>query len=281
MLPEEEAYKIQQLAILFPEVQEEIDTISQSLEGLATVAAVAPAPVVKDNIMNKLRALKVQEDQEKVEEHTLPGFNPLTIAATENPLNKVEDDEASDLKESPVVSMSPRSGNAKWLTAASVIGLVISLGTIIYLVSENKKTKNDLASLSQKVNTLNNQTVSQQQQILAFSQTMLMAESKEVKKIGLAPLPGKEEALANVLWNTKTHEVYVSDMSLPKAPSGKQYQLWAIVDGKPVNAGLISDAKYLAQKMKEFEKADAFAISIEQEGGSPEPTEVYMMGKTS
>ncbi len=282
MLPEEEAYKIQQLAILFPEVQAELDIIGESLEGVATIAAVAPSPAVKDNVMNKLRALKVQEENDRKVEHNISSFNPLTKVITEHPLNIVEDEvNKSKYKESPVVPMSGKTNNKVWLTAASVIGLILSLGAVIYLVSENRTTKNELASISQRVDTLNKNNIAQQQEILAFSETMLMAENKDYKKVPLSALPGRQEALANVLWNTKTYEVYISDMSLPEAPSGKQYQLWAIVDGKPVDAGMLSDAKYLAQRMKQFQKADAFAISIEQQGGSAVPTDVYLMGKSS
>ncbi|HEV8079376.1 MAG TPA: anti-sigma factor, partial [Chitinophagaceae bacterium] len=62
--------------------------------------------------------------------------------------------------------------------------------------------------------------------------------------------------------------------NLPQTPDGKQYQLWAIVDGKPVDAGMISTEKgiYHIQKMKSFGKAEAFAITMEKKGGSPTPT---------
>jgi hypothetical protein len=50
---------------------------------------------------------------------------------------------------------------------------------------------------------------------------------------------------------------------LPAPALGKQYQLWAIVDGKPVDAGIISLQKeiYKIQKMKSFGSAQAFAIT--------------------
>jgi len=104
-------------------------------------------------------------------------------------------------------------------------------------------------------------------------------QSADYKKIDLINIPGKASGHAQVIWNTKTHEVFVAGVSLPAPPSGKQYQLWAIVDGKPVDAGVMHEIKNVAQKMKTFDRADAFAISIEKEGGNPTPTEVYMMGK--
>jgi hypothetical protein len=279
MVPEDEAMKIQQLAAIFPEVREELDRIAQSLEGIATVTAVTPPPQLKDRIMDRLKSLKAEEDSLPGHEPGVVPFNPLTVVSNENPLVKAEEENEEEHK---VIPIAPKAKRYGWLTAASVIGLLLSLGAVIYLVSQNKSNENRVASLSQAVDTLNSRNREQESKILALSETMLMAENKLYKKIDLAPLPGKQEALAKILWNTKTHEVFVSDMSLPKAPEGKQYQLWAIVDGKPVDAGLLTDAnKYLAQKMKTFDKADAFAISIEQKGGSPTPTEVYMMGKNS
>jgi anti-sigma-K factor RskA len=80
-----------------------------------------------------------------------------------------------------------------------------------------------------------------------------------------------------------TGEVYVDPTNLPDPAAGKQYQLWAIVDGKPVDAGMISTQKgvYKIQKMKSFGKAQAFAITLENEGGSPTPTmaEMYVIAE--
>jgi len=53
-------------------------------------------------------------------------------------------------------------------------------------------------------------------------------------------------------------------------PGDKQYQLWAIVDGKPVSAGLIEDCNGLC-KMTNVPKASMFAITIEPKGGSAAP----------
>jgi anti-sigma-K factor RskA len=110
---------------------------------------------------------------------------------------------------------------------------------------------------------------------------MQMMHDDSYKKIELSSVPGKPAAMAQVFWDTKTKYVYIADVSLPLAPSDKQYQLWAIVDGKPVDAGMLSDAKNLAQKMKVFEKAEMFAITLEKKGGSPTPTmeQMYVAGK--
>ncbi|MFN3939001.1 MAG: anti-sigma factor domain-containing protein, partial [Chitinophagales bacterium] len=69
------------------------------------------------------------------------------------------------------------------------------------------------------------------------------------------------------------HEVFIVGADLPPTAADKQYQLWAIVDGSPVSAGLLdSDSTNVLQKMASFKDAQAFAITLEPKGGSVHPT---------
>ena len=68
---------------------------------------------------------------------------------------------------------------------------------------------------------------------------------------------------------------------MPKAPEGKEYQLWAIVDGKPVDLGMYDENNsQKLQAMKTISKPQAFAITLENKGGSPTPTmeQMYVLG---
>jgi Anti-sigma-K factor rskA len=79
-----------------------------------------------------------------------------------------------------------------------------------------------------------------------------------------------KDSEAKIYWLTNTGEIYIDPTNLPAAPQGKQYQLWAIVDGKAIDAGLINTAEgevLKLQKMKTFGKAQAFAVTLEVKGG--------------
>ena len=55
-------------------------------------------------------------------------------------------------------------------------------------------------------------------------------------------MPGLEkspESAVVALWNQQTNQVYLDVQNLPAAPAGKQYQLWGIVDGTPVDMGML------------------------------------------
>jgi hypothetical protein len=93
-----------------------------------------------------------------------------------------------------------------------------------------------------------------------------------------SPQPG---SLATIYWNTATKDVFLKVNKLPMPEAGKQYQLWAIVDGQPVDAGMLDMAKSdVIVKMKNIPRAQLFAVTLEQQGGSPTPKgPMYVMGK--
>jgi anti-sigma-K factor RskA len=69
---------------------------------------------------------------------------------------------------------------------------------------------------------------------------------------------------------------------MPKLASDKQYQLWALIDGKPTDLGLFDGGKdKVILKMNNTQKADAFAITIENRGntGGPNLQQLQSMGK--
>lgn len=271
MLPQDEAAKIEQLALLFPEIQEELDRISGSLLSLADTAQVAPAPSVKEGLMQQLQALKEAEEALAAPVIPLQSGRNLNLAA-----------HPATPEEAPVVAMpATRRRTAAWFSAASFIGFLLALGGVIFFASKNKQSQSELAQLQQNVQTLNRSVVELQRDNLAASQMVQMLQSDVYRKIPLKAIPGKPDALVQLMWNTQTKEVFVNNVSLPQTPAGRQYQLWAIVDGKPVDAGMLGNGRNRVQQMKTFERAEAFAITLEQEGGSAVPTmeQMMVMGK--
>lgn len=85
------------------------------------------------------------------------------------------------------------------------------------------------------------------------------------------------QAKMRVFWHKDGQHVMVDNtrMSLPENDSKHQYQLWAIVKGKPVDLGVFdaqSQPAKLLLAMKEVSNAQAFAVTLEKRGGSATPT---------
>ena len=90
----------------------------------------------------------------------------------------------------------------------------------------------------------------------------------EMEGSGLASSAGGE-----VLLREKGKAVLVAD-ELPPAPEGKVYEAWIIRDGVPEPAGLFEPRNGGAASSVEgsVEGAQAVAVTLEPEGGSPMPT---------
>jgi len=80
-------------------------------------------------------------------------------------------------------------------------------------------------------------------------------------------------ALASVYWNKSSKELYLRIYNMKELSQEQQYQLWAIVDGKPVDAGVFDGNIAGMIKMKNVpEGAVTFAVTIESRGGKPSPS---------
>ena len=97
------------------------------------------------------------------------------------------------------------------------------------------------------------------------------------KRVQLGAVPGNtitnQDNYMLVYWNPNTKKVMLADAHLPDLSPDQQYQLWALYDGKPVDAGVF-DAKdnNSVGFQKDVAGAQAFAVTVEPKGGSKSPT---------
>ncbi|HEY4935199.1 MAG TPA: anti-sigma factor [Puia sp.] len=183
-------------------------------------------------------------------------------------------------------ALVPRKGFARYVAAASLILLVGSVMLNLYLLNQYKKsiaqfkelvvTQTQVAGDNQILQT----KLESYENALSLMKNPLMAI---VKMPGTATGPAPS-SMATVYWNTESKEVYLLVNQLPIPVSDKQYQLWAIVDGHPKDAGIfVMNGGTSFVKLKTIPKAEAFAITLEKKGGSTTPTmdAMYVMGKVT
>jgi len=157
--------------------------------------------------------------------------------------------------------------------AASVIFIITSVVYIFSLQDKLNKTVDKLAQTTTSKIKADEELLTQQASLIILSSKLDILSDPKVKSIPLKGMNSLESHSALVHWNSTTNDVYFNVLALPPSPTDKQYQLWAIVDGKPVDIGVIDlagDSTF--QKMKSVKDATAFAVTIEKAGGSEAPT---------
>ena len=160
----------------------------------------------------------------------------------------------------------------KWIAAAS---LLLLAGAGYWAVTTNEKYKDALARQASTERQLNEALAKAQEGKNPFEglQVVAMPATKE------AP-----QAQTFVFWDTTDKkDVYMLVKNLPLTATDKQYQLWALLDGKPIDLGVF-DVKAqqtpLLFRMKNVQQAQAFAITLEERGGKPAPEgKMYAVGE--
>ena len=153
--------------------------------------------------------------------------------------------------------------NWKKIAVAASILLAASTAFNIFTYKKYAATNNLVQGANQKIESLKElEEEDETEKKVVFSKYSL-----PLKMNGSELSPNAD---AKIFWLTNTGEIFIDGRNLPPTPTGKQYQLWAIVDGKAIDAGLIQSADghtFKLQKMKTFGKAQAFAITLEVAGG--------------
>ena len=173
---------------------------------------------------------------------------------------------------SKIINMESRPGRRSptlgWIAAASIILFLLSgyLAYVFYDQSrELRKTNKELEA-----------------QVNSMAKEQELMHDPKVTVVNLVGLRGSPSS-ANVYWDSTSPNVYLVVKNMPLLPSNKQYQLWALIDNKPLDLGSFdapTDNRIIL-KMKNTQKADAFAITVENRGNTAGPTldQLKAMGK--
>jgi anti-sigma-K factor RskA len=258
-----ESAEVERLALEYPAIRQELDAIRDSLETYALQYEKEPPAFLKNKIMESL-----------FNEHTIVE-NRHSGSINQSVTETTEPREVISLNQNTQSSAPQRS---IFKMAASWVLLALSISANIWFFKNWKNSEEKVLALESQ-----NQILAKEGQTLkaSYQEEVAVLQNPDTKIIKLSGQDVAPEAKALVYFNKTNQEVYLSSLSLPTVPTGKQYQLWAIVDGKPVDAGMI-DSNGNILKMKSFSNAVAFAISLEDTGGSTTEAgpkgAVYVMG---
>lgn len=137
----------------------------------------------------------------------------------------------------------------KWKSSQAELNQVISMNSIV-------QPEADIA----------------EEEILSFNNNDYHVYFNEnFRIIELNGLANSPDSHVLIFWNDKSQEVFLKVKSLPEVNDWQQYQLWAIIDGEAVDAGLIPKGNEDIIRMKRTKNASAFSITLEPVGGNKVP----------
>lgn len=234
-LTERERADVETMAAQHPEVRAALREIEETQEQLLMRTAVQPRAHVKERLMASIQGQRQPEGK--------------------------------------VTQMAPALRVWQWVAAASVvIGLVSSYLAYNYHEKwqDTASRMNDLIAQNQRMAQDYNQVNENLERIEGDLQVI---ENPAFVRVTMTGTDNAPDAQASVYWNPQTQEVYLRVQQLKALARENQYQLWAIVDGKPVDAGVFDGGgTNTLLAMKSISGAAAFAVTVEPRGGKQSPT---------
>jgi anti-sigma-K factor RskA len=260
-LSSSEMKAVEEMAAKYPAIKQELNAIELGLEAFAMNMHVKPAAHLK----NKIKA---------------------ELFTQESP--SIKSDSAPKIKISPDTTTAPDSSILRQLKfyklafAASVALLIGSAVLNIILATQSSEMEDSNKELMVQNKEMVDELSMEREKSIALNEIWNNVSEPGMQSLTLDGQAIDPTASARVYWNSNTGQVFIYPINLKTPPAGHQYQLWAIVDGVPVDAGVFDVASGIAgiQRMKSFSSASAFAVTLEVEGGSPTPTleQMYVMG---
>jgi anti-sigma-K factor RskA len=255
-LSDKERQEVECMSSIYEEIGEELAKLQSGFEAVAEANAIAPPTELKASIMDAIDTVP----QDRVEE-------PIAQ------------------KQALIIPLKKKQSQPQIWRIAAILLVLVSAG-FGYLYSTNSSK---IDAQADQVATLDKDIASQkallkiqlekQQQLASLNAFISNKETQQVI------MPGTEiepNAATRVFYNPSENQIALQIDYLPEAPTNKQYQLWAIVDGQPTDMGVLesTEAENLLLVAYTSGTPDAFAITLEKSGGSAQPdlTNLYVIG---
>ncbi len=245
---EEERKEVEMYASGYPEIKAELEAIEVAMEQYAQLQGMDTPPGIEAKINSQLDALQKGKPRK-------PGNNDSSTFGG-------------------------------WGMILLLGGMLVATGW--WAFSNNQKAEAEaekLSNLTTEFETLqsNCDETSKENEALKNKIKILQDPDNQIIKLGEAQ-EKYPNVLASVFFNKATQKSYLRANALPDIPSDRVLQLWAIVDGKPTDMGLVEVSANSDEliEIPFIENAAAFAITVEtSRNEAPNLDELVVIGNVA
>ncbi|CAN5555232.1 hypothetical protein BH11BAC1_BH11BAC1_15570 [soil metagenome] len=234
-LSSSEMKEVEKICADYIEVEKELNLVQDAVNGYAKAHARNPRPEVRAEIMTKINA------------------------GAEN--GKV------------IQLNSPHELTYKYLIAACIASLIISTFASVFFYQKWSEAEDRYVAIVNEKNVMAQNMNMVKYEYDKINHDMTVMRDPAITTVTLKATDTTRYYMAHVFWNKYTRQTFIDVAELPMPPNDKQYQLWALVGGQPVDAGVFEMATDGGmQKVKPVLDAELWAVTLEPKGGSPLPT---------
>jgi anti-sigma-K factor RskA len=233
---------------------------------------------------------EVASEIEKIERTMLDFLSPVEFSMgepeKERQISQIFDKIHGPGEDSQAVVV-PMHRRGRAAIAAAVAALIVAAGLSVWLGLRNKNLNEEMATLQKHQQEMLAQRDQIEDGYNKVQQEFSVMRNIVTKRVQLGTVAGNKitdsSSYMLLYWNPTTGKLMLADSHLPKIADNQEYQLWALYNGKPVDAGVfdVKNDSTGAGFQKDISNAQAFAVTVEPRGGSKTPTmsNLCMVGK--
>lgn len=271
LTPEEEA-QVRADVAKDPELATELAAIEDALLDLAAAGAMVPPSGLEDKIWSALQP-------------AAPVTAPARQPEQPHHFSANAGNGSDGNRDRKTMPLGPSAGR-QWRYAALWVVLAGSLAVNAMLWNQTKEQKEQFASQTAKIEEVIGRQSELDKAVDIYHKRADMMADTAIQTVVMRTMVKGHPMAATVYWDKAKGDAWVALDALPEPPKGMQYQLWVIQNGKPVSMGvmpkdMLGPSAVQKVEMKVME-GQAFAVSLEKEGGVPQPTaeNIYVLGKS-
>jgi len=178
---------------------------------------------------------------------------------------------------------SPHELTYKYLIAACIASLIISTFASVFFYQKWSEAEDRYVTIVNERNVMAQNLNMVKYEYDKVNHDISVMRDPAITTVTLKAVDSTKYYMAHVFWNKYTRQTFIDISDLPLPPADKQYQLWAIVDGQPIDAGVFEmPALGTMQKVKQVHQAGVWAVTLEPKGGSASPAmdQMYLISKS-
>lgn len=255
--------------VMLAEASEEQRQLYQTMWAAAnqlsfTIDGSEPPPDVKEKLMTRIK--KESQGPEKENEDLI-----------------IQDD-----KEPEKDAIADQAEGINWSSftfAASFALLIICLSLILYSFNLNTQINQIEEKVAEQQETISDL----QAEIKQKEELLSVLESRQAEILFLSGMESNPDGYGKIIRNNESNDLLLQVSNMPANPNDNAYQLWVIINNKYIPAGVFSvnsegEGFFKIEELNNanLQSAEAFAVTLEPEGGSQQPTgDTYLMGNVN
>lgn len=255
--------------VMLAEASEEQRQLYQKMWSAAnqlsfTIDGSEPSPDVKEKLMTRIKT------------------------ESQGPEKDNEDLIIQDVKDPADNAAASEEEGFNWLSftlAASFALLIICLSLILYSLNLNTQINQIEEKVAEQQETISDLQAEIQQK----EELLSVLESRQAEIIFLSGMESNPDGYGKIIWNTESNDLLLQVSNMPVIQNDNAYQLWVIINNKYIPAGVFSvnsegEGFFKIEEINnaDLQSSEAFAVTLEPEGGSQQPTgDTYLMGNVN